>query len=138
MAFVLDASVTIAWAMQDESDPLGDFALRELRLTSALVPMVWWYEVRNILVVNERRGRIEASASNAFLNDLMDLRIRIDPLNLFDTRNGLADLARRFDLTVYDAAYLEIAGRDGLPLATLDKNLRAAAKSAGIPLLAPG
>jgi predicted nucleic acid-binding protein len=123
MAFVLDASVTIAWAMQDESDPLVNFAFGEIERVSALVPMIWWYEVRNILIVNERRGRIDSSASNTFLNHLQGLRIRIDPLELFDRSSKLPGIARSFGLTVYDAAYFQIALRENLPLATLDKNL---------------
>jgi predicted nucleic acid-binding protein len=88
MAFVLDASVTISWAMPDESDPLVRFALEEIERVSAVVPMIWWYEVRNILIVNERRGRIDSSISNTFLDHLHGLRIRIDPLELFETRRS--------------------------------------------------
>jgi predicted nucleic acid-binding protein len=134
MRFVLDASITINWAMPDESHSMADFALQELRRgSSAAVPGIWWYEVRNILVVNERRNRISPADSIQFLKNLDQFTIEIDP-----QRDGteILELSRRTGRTVYDAAYLALAMRDRLPLATLDKSLQAAAVSAGIPLLA--
>ena len=129
---VLDASVTVAWAMQDESEPLAESVLRTVQAVAAAVPVIWWYEVRNILVMNERRGRIETSASERFLVELLDMPIRVDP---FNSDREMPELARRSGLTVYDAAYLDLALREGLPLATLDKALRRAARSAGVALL---
>ena len=129
--------MAIAWAMQDESDPLVESVLLQVQAGAARVPMIWWYEVRNIIVINERRGRIQPAESDIFLRELLALRIRIDPLDIFDVSNRLPNLARRFSLTVYDAAYFEIALREGLPLATLDNNLQVAAKSAGATLLTP-
>ena len=129
--------MAIAWAMQDESDPLVESVLLQVQAGAARVPMIWWYEVRNIIVINERRGRIQPAESDIFLRELLALRIRIDPLDIFDVSNRLPNLARRFSLTVYDAAYFEIALREGLPLATLDKKLQGAAKSVGVTLLTP-
>jgi predicted nucleic acid-binding protein len=133
MRFVLDASVTITWAMRDENHPLADLALHELRSGSAIVPGIWWYEIRNILVLNERRGRIAPEDSAQFLRDLQQLSIEVDfPRD--DTR--VLNLTRKHGLTVYDAAYLALAVREHLPLATLDKVLASAAEAAGVPLLA--
>jgi len=70
MAFVLDASVTITWAMRDESHPLADLAALHLETEPAVVPAIWWYEIRNMLVVNERRQRITVADSNDFLLSL--------------------------------------------------------------------
>ncbi|HUV68933.1 MAG TPA: type II toxin-antitoxin system VapC family toxin [Terracidiphilus sp.] len=133
MRFVLDASVTITWVMRDEEHPLADLAFHQLQSGSAIVPGIWWYEIRNILVLNERRGRIAPEDSAQFLRDLQQLSIEIDfPLD--DTR--ALSLAREHTLTVYDSAYLALAMREQLPLATLDKVLASAARSAGVPLLA--
>jgi predicted nucleic acid-binding protein len=133
MRFVLDASITITWAMHDEDHPLAERAFLELRSGSAIVPAIWWYEIRNILALNERRNRIAPSDSAQFLLDLDQLAIDVVfPHNGTD----IVDLSRRFKLSIYDAAYLALAMRERLPLATLDKTLKDAALTAGIPLLA--
>lgn len=132
MRFVLDASVTINWAMRDESNPVADLAFSALGSGSAVAPAIWWYEVRNILVVNERRQRITPADSNQFLVDLLGLEIAID--NDPDSA-AILDLSRRLGRTIYDAAYLALALREQLPLATLDKHLEAAAAAEGIALL---
>jgi predicted nucleic acid-binding protein len=133
MRFVLDASVTINWAMRDESSPVADRALSEIRSGSAVTPAIWWFEVRNILVVNERRMRITPQDSDQFLSDLLRFDIAIE--NELDSKSVL-NLSRRVGLTAYDAAYLALAQRDALPLATLDRNLATAAIAEGIVLLA--
>jgi predicted nucleic acid-binding protein len=133
MPFVLDASVTITWAMRDEAHPVATLAYAQLDLEQALVPPVWWYEVRNILLINERRQRISQRDSANFIRELDELPIKMDEIPNLST---LLDLARQYRLTVYDAAYLELARRHGVPLATLDKAMGAAAEAAGIPLLA--
>ena len=132
MRFVLDASVAINWAMRDESSPVADRAFSVLRTGEALVPGIWWYEVRNILIVNERRGRIAPADSNRFLLDLRDFEIATD--NEPDSRRVM-DLSRRLKQTVYDAAYLALAIRECLPIATLDKGIEKAAIAEGIALL---
>jgi len=133
MRFVLDASVTINWAMRDESNSVADRAFSELSSGTALVPSIWWYEVRNILVVNERRHRITPSDSDQFLSDLLQLDITIE--NDLDSTSVL-NLSRRLGQTIYDAAYLALAARERLPLATLDKHLESTASAEGIALLA--
>jgi predicted nucleic acid-binding protein len=132
MRFVLDASIAITWAMRDEDHPLADLAFLELQSGSALVPGIFWYEIRNILVLNERRSRISPHDSTRFLRDLEQFSIDVD-----FPHNGtqIIELARAYKLSVYDAAYLALAMNEQLPLATLDKDLKAAALAAGIPLL---
>ena len=104
----------------------------QMRSEAAVVPCLWWFEVRNILVVNERRGRISESDTAAFLLNLSRLRVRLDRLPEAD---AVVRLARTHRLSVYDAAYLELAQREGLPLAALDADLRRAAAKEGIALL---
>ena len=133
MSFVLDASVALTWMMSDENYPLADLAFVKIRREYAAVPAIWWYEVRNMLVINERRGRISAADSVQALQDIHRMRIRIGTVQ---DHENLTDLARQFSITVYDAAYLELAIRERVPLATLDKALRIAAEAAGVPLLA--
>ncbi|MHB8529862.1 MAG: type II toxin-antitoxin system VapC family toxin [Caulobacteraceae bacterium] len=130
--FVLDASITAAWVFADEEHPVATRAQQLLLGGRASAPCLWRYEVRNLLVMNERRGRIIEADTAAFLGRLAQLRIDID---LAADENGLLVLARRHELTVYDAAYLELAERRGLALATLDEALATAAKSDGVPLI---
>jgi predicted nucleic acid-binding protein len=133
MRFVLDASITITWAVRDEDHPLADLAFQHVQSDSAIVPGIWWYEVRNILLVKERQGRISPRDSEQFLLDLSHLSIDID---LPQSSTNVVDLSRRFKLSVYDSAYLALAMHERLPLATLDKALEAAAMVAGVLLLA--
>lgn len=136
MAFVLDASVTLAWAFADQSRHAAAFRAADLLMTGsevALVPELWWYEVRNILLMSERQGRISGDGTIQFLHQISQLRIQIDPRR---ADGPLLELARRHKLTVYDAAYLALAIREGLPFATLDKTLAAAALAERVPILA--
>ena len=98
----------------------------------ALVPGIWWYELRNALIVNERRGRLSAEDTRATLADLNEMNIAIDARH--DTQTVLG-LARKNSLSVYDAAYLEVALRRRLPLATLDRRLSRAAAASGATLI---
>jgi predicted nucleic acid-binding protein len=131
MALVLDASITACWAFQDEDHPDARLAFHQMRSEEAVVPCLWWFEVRNILVVNERRRRIAESDTAAFLLNLSKLRIRIDRA---PDESAVLRLARTHGLSVYDAAYLELAQREGLPLATLDADLKKAAAGEGVAL----
>jgi predicted nucleic acid-binding protein len=96
-----------------------------------VVPWLFWFEIRNILVVNERRGRIDVTDADHFLSELSKLIAEVD-----DEPDGSAvmKLARSYQLTVYDAAYLELASRRKLSLCTLDKQLIAAAPKSGVNL----
>lgn len=130
--FVLDASITIVWAMRDEDHPVADLAFSILEIGSATVPAIWWFEVRNILVLSERRGRILPDDSDIFLRSLEQLRIEIDPS---PSHTSIMNLSRKHKLSTYDAAYLALATQESLGLATLDKALEAACLIEGVPLL---
>jgi len=132
MAFVLDASVTACWAFDDEDHPDASLAFEQMRTEEGVVPSPWWFEVRHILIVNERRRRIAHSETAAFLLNLSRLRIRVDHV---PDEAAVLRLARAHRLSVYDAAYLELAQREGVPLATLDAGLRTAAAAEGVALL---
>ena len=132
MSLVLDSSVVGCWCFPDEENPIADVAFDRLAADEAIVPVLWWFEVRNVLVINERRGRINSTGSAAFLADLEKLTISFDRES--DSETVLA-LARTHRLTVYDAAYLELALRADAPLATLDRELARATRAARVPLL---
>lgn len=131
MPFIIDASVVLARPLGD-CNSTAELALTRLEQEEALAPAQWWFEVRNVIVVNERRGRITELASTGFLRDLSRLAILLDRSP--DEATVMA-LARRHRLTVYDAAYLELALREGLPLATLDTALAEAARREGVDVL---
>ncbi len=125
MPFVLDASVTACWAFDDEDHPVAALALERIRSDEARVPSLWWFEIRNTLIVNERRGRLSEANVSTFLRSLSRLGVTIDR---DPDETGVLTLARRHRLSVYHASYLELAGREGFPLATLDADLAAAAR----------
>ena len=132
MPFVLDASVTASWCFSDEQSAVADVAMQRLLDDEAIAPPLWSLEIRNILLVNERRGRIDTQDADAFLLDLSRLPIRIRQ----DADNrALVALARRHRLTAYDAAYLELAVRTDLAVATLDQALAHAVRAEGLPLV---
>lgn len=133
MAFVLDASVSAAWALADEVSPVAETAALRLKSEIALVPPLWWYETRNILIISERRQRMTPLDSRMFLDLLSGLPIQVDPAQDEEITLGFA---RQHRLSFYDAAYLAVAQRNGIPIATLDKALQSAARKASIPLLA--
>ena len=133
MPFVLDASVSAAWALADESSPLAEKAQQRFRSDYALVPRIWWYEIRNLLIVNERRQRITADHTATFLRLLSAYPIQQEPA---EEENEILRIARLYRLSFYDAAYLSLAARHRVPLVTLDRALQTAADSAGIPRLA--
>ena len=129
MALVLDCSIVAALCFQDEQSTLADRALDLLIEEGAWAPGIWWYELRNVLVVNERRGRIDSVRTAAFLADLAQLPIEID--HRADEATVLS-IARQYELSVYDAAYLELALRRQAALATLDRKLADSARRCGV------
>jgi len=131
MPFVLDASIVLDWALE-EHRAAAETARRRLTGDTALVPGLWWFEVRNGLVIAERRRRTSADISTSFLRQLAGFPVVIAQL---PGETGLLSLARRHNLTVYDAAYLELALREGLDLATLDAELADAARAEGVRLV---
>ena len=132
MPFVLDASIAACWAFDDEDHPVAALALERVRTDEARVPSLWWFEVRNTLIVNERRGRLTESDTAAFLRGLVRLPVTLDRS---PKETDVLGLARHHRLTVYDAAYLELARREGAPLATLEAALATSARAERVPLL---
>ena len=135
MSLVLDASITMTWCFEDEGTPATDELLDQVVESSAVVPKIWRFEVGNALQMAIRRKRIDADFRDKALVKLSALPIAIDPETDAHAWTTALRLAERFALTLYDAAYLEVAQRLGIPLATLDQKLRAAAHSLSVPLL---
>jgi predicted nucleic acid-binding protein len=135
MAFVLDCSVTMAWCFEDEASLYADQVLERLAEEEALVPSLWALEVSNVLIVGERRKRIQPADSARFLAMLSDLPIRMEQDIPGRTFHTVLPLAREQRLSAYDAAYLELALRRGIPIATTDTKVRPAAQALGVPLL---
>ena len=133
--FVLDCSVAIAWLFQDEASPNTDQLLKELRNDSnALVPNLWRLEFGNALTQAERRGRITAAQRTTTLELVRGLPITTDAETDNRAFREILNLART-SLTTYDASYLELARRHGVPLATLDKALIRAARGVAVKTL---
>lgn len=127
MSLVLDSSATLAWIYQDEQGELSHRIFEQVAELGAWVPSLWRLEVANGLRMGLRRGRIDLVDRDAALADLAMLNITVDAETDRHAWTTIIRLADRFDLTTYDAAYLELAQRRALALATLDKELRAAA-----------
>ena len=121
----MDASIVVAWAF-DEVNATASGARERMRREAAVAPALWWFEVRNALVQGERRGRFTELRTARFLRDISRLAITIDRA---PSETGVLTLARRHRLTVYDAAYPELALREALPMATLDAALASAARA---------
>ena len=130
--FVLDASVAVAWLLHDEEEPRAEAALVRLAETEAFVPQVWHLEVRNALLLAERRGRISGSGALTRLRSLEGLPIHTDAEPYFD---AAFELARHHRLAIYDAAYLELAKRRSGALSSLDTALVRAAVAEGLSLV---
>ena len=135
MSLVLDSSATLAWIFSDETTEPIRRLFDTVSDEGAVVPALWRLEVANSLTVAVRRGRIDADFRRASLADLALLDIATDQHMDFHAWSETLGLADRFQLTLYDAAYLELAVRRDLPLATLDDKLRAAASALGVGLL---
>jgi len=133
--FVLDCSVTMAWAFDDEDVPRAAAIRDRLGEDLAVVPAIWALEVGNALLVAERRERISRAESVRFVEILRALPIDVDATPALGTMSGLLSLASQTDVSVYDAGYLDLAAAHGLPLATLDKALERAARQIGVALL---
>lgn len=134
MSFVLDNSVALAWCFKDERTPLSIALLDRVTLEGAVAPQLWPLEALNVLLVAERRGRIDRETRLTLSAFLAELPITIDPETAERTWGATARLAEAHRLTAYDAAYLELAQRMGLPLATQDAELVAAARATGVGL----
>jgi len=135
VTFVVDASVTMSWCFEDEATPYTESVLDRLRDSSAQAPGIWPLEVANILLLGERRGRIPRPKTESFVRVLQELRVSVEDGSPATVLGPVLRIGREYGLTSYDAAYLELAMRRGLPLATLDRRLADAAGRAGVDLL---
>jgi predicted nucleic acid-binding protein len=135
-AFVLDSSLTVTWCFEDEASPetdeIQDWLTADAR---AYVPTLWHLEVANVLWSCERGRRLTEADSTRFLTVLTTLNVITDRETEQHAGRATLALARRHGLSVYDAAYLELAMRMGLPIASKDGSLRTAAKTAGLRVL---
>ena len=132
MSFVVDASVAACWLLPDEGSEAAVAAYARFPDDTAIVPTLWWFEMRNIFISSERRGRIDSSRTSLAMALLRGLPIRVDSATDEDL---LLTLARRHGLTACDAAYLELALRLGVPLASLDGALVSAARAEGVVVI---
>ena len=135
MSLVLDTSATIAWVYEGETSRQVRAVFDQVTESGAWVPGLWRLEIANVLEMGVRRGRHDAAFREMTLADLALLSIQVDPHTNDRAWGATIRLAERHRLTVYDAAYLELALRRGLPLATLDRELRVAATAEIVTLL---
>ena len=135
--FIIDKSVVMAWCFADEDTTYADEVLASLESSEAIAPAIWPLEIGNVLVVAERRKRLNESDSIRFLALINDLPIKVlqEPPERM-TKEILA-LARERQISTYDASYLDLAMRKGLPIATQDSGLKKAAKKCKITIFKP-
>ena len=133
--FVLECPVAMSWCFEDEAAPYTESVLDRLAGEEARVPAVWPLEVANVLQAVERRRRLTEAQSRRFVELLSTLPIHVDETTPARAMDGILSLAREQSLSAYDAAYLELAMREGLPIATRDLPLTEAARRCGVPLL---
>lgn len=135
MSFVLDNSVTMRWFFGNGKPQELAYAgkvLDAMKTGNAIVPVTWGLEVANVIAGAEAKGLVTEARSGAFLEMLEGVDIEVDASTFSHALADTLQLARRYKLSSYDASYLEVALRLGLPLATLDENLQKAAKKAGV------
>jgi predicted nucleic acid-binding protein len=133
--FVVDNSVVMAWCFEDEASTYTEGVLDQLRQTQALVPAIWPLEVANVLLIAERRDRLNEAQTAHFAQLLQVLPILVEEADVKRILGSVLAVGRAHRLSAYDAAYLELAARQGLPLATQDSRLRRAASKAGVAVL---
>ena len=135
MAFVLDASMTLAWVFPDEATEATDRLLESLLERQAYAPGLWPIEVANAFLAATRRGRLDASRWPWIRHSLDALPIAVEPVDPARVGSAVLELAHDRKISVYDAMYLELALRMRLPLATLDRRLAEEALAAGVEAL---
>lgn len=131
---VLHSSVALCWYFQDQADRYADGVAKQLISAEALVPSLWPLEVANAALMGERGYRSTQADARRWIAVLERLPITLDGETATRARDDTLPLARAQNLSAYDAAYLELALREGLPIATLDPKLKAAAQAVGVPL----
>lgn len=142
MTFVLDASITLSWLLNDASgkdEPYAFSVLKALREgdTRCSVPLTWGLEVANMIARGEAKAQDTEAQSEAFLEMLREVDVEVDAAGAEQSLSDTLQLARRFTLSAYDASHLELALRSSRPLATLDVDLRRAAAKAGVKAFKP-
>jgi predicted nucleic acid-binding protein len=135
LSLVLDCSIALAWCFEDEATAATDAVLDRLARDSAVVPSLWHLELANVLALSERKRRITKAQSIEFISLVQGLPISVDSETAPQALGSILGLARDEKLTSYDAAYLELAIRLGVPLASQDRALRKAARHLGVPLV---
>lgn len=135
--FVLDGSLALAWYFKDEADPYADAVAAQFPAAHAAVPVIWPLEIANALLMGERRQRSSEAQASRWLAYLVSLPIAVDEDTNSRAWSEVLSLARGHRLSAYDAAYLELALRRGLPIATLDDKLKSAASTTGVRTFAP-
>lgn len=133
--FVVDNSVVMAWCFEDEANPYTESVLDRLRTTQALVPAIWPLEAANVLLNAERRKRLTQAQSAHFGQLLEMLPILVEDVSVVRSLGPVLAVGRAQHLSAYDAAYLELAARQGLTLATQGSRLRKAAEGVGVAVL---
>jgi len=133
--FVVDNSVVMSWCFKDETSKYTDAVLDHLEQATAFVPAVWPLEVSNVLLVAERRKRLSQADSSRFILLLLELPIIVEQESSARMFSEILALAREYKLSSYDASYLDLAMRKGLPIATTDKNLLAAARRSNVSIV---
>lgn len=130
----IDASVTLAWCFPDEASNYADSVLLALENQTVIVPTIWAVEITNALLVGERRKRIRQPEIRRFVDLLKGLSVVEERQKFAETVSNVLPLAREYDLSAYDAAYLDVAIRHEIPLATLDAAMQKACTAAGIEI----
>jgi predicted nucleic acid-binding protein len=135
-SFVIDASATLPWCFEDEATPYTEGILNRCAAgEEVIVASVWPLEITNGLLSAQRRGRVTAERVEQFLTQILRFHIQVEPFTTQQAVREVKQLAQTHQLTTYDAAYLALALRFQLPLATLDKELITAANAAGVRLV---
>ncbi len=136
-ALVLDCSVAMAWCFEDQTTAFTEAVLDAVVAGGALVPCLWPLEAANVLLVAERKRKVGEAQATQLLHRLLALPIQLETGGDRESWARVHALGRAHALSSYDAAYLDLAIRTGLPLATLDRDLKKAAERAGVPLVPP-
>ena len=134
-SFVIDNSVVMSWCFKDEKNNYSDQILDKLEFSTAIVPSIWPLEVGNVLLVAERKNRLIQADSIRFIALLTELPIVFEPESPGRMMNEIVNIARAYNLSTYDASYLDLSMRKGISIATLDKNLLKAAKQSKVSLV---
>jgi len=135
MPFVVDASLALAWYFEDEASEYADRVLDRVGEDLALVPSLWALEIANALAFAERRNRLSSADVARIAELFLEVPVSIHDVAPESALGPVLDLARTQGITAYDAAYLDLAMREGLAIATQDKDLRLAARRVGVALV---